>query len=526
MSLANEPRRTFDGRVPPPDFVNIETTKYCNLRCRMCVQFNDGTTVTGPHMPIEEFDLIAKKVFPYVRRWQPTVAGEPMMSQGFDHMIEVAEAFGVKAEMFSNGTLMSDSRIKLLAPNLSALSISFDGASKDTFEFIREGAEFEHVKERTQKMIQYCRETLPEDQQPQLLLNCTLMERNIRELPALVRVAASELGVDNLTCFHMFPVTAEMRGQSLVHHREVALACMDEAFEVARELGFNLRIEALDQITAATATAGGTDRAYPTKDGVVEGFELREVTHGNQRAWPTLHKDGSEERRTAGRQDELFPVLPEQREAPTNAAGEPATTQYCKFLWGRLYVAIGGDVRPCCTHGAPIVGNMINESLPDIWNGAALRQMRQRIARHDPVPACRGCTHVRTITDPATSARHLLGTQLPSDEDIGPLVASLDPKQAKRLRAGDPPILTWEAVPSAERYVVEVSLDNFTSVLFSTSGPLGGPKIYDNSYKVPSWAWRDAPTDRTIYWRAIAKTPDADLVCATGELPPEPAPAT
>jgi molybdenum cofactor biosynthesis enzyme MoaA len=237
-------------------------------------------------MPIEEFELIAKKVFPYVKRWQPTVAGEPMMSQGFDQMIEMAEAFGVKAEMFTNATLLHDKRIELLAPNLGSMSISFDGATKDTFEFIREGAEFEQVKARTQKMIQYCRDTLPEDEQPRLLLNCTLMERNVRELPTLVRVAATELGVDNLTCFHMFPVTAEMRQQSLVHHREVGLKYINEAFEVARELGFNLRVESLDQITAATATAGGTDRAYPTKDGVVEGFEMREVCYGKQREWP------------------------------------------------------------------------------------------------------------------------------------------------------------------------------------------------------------------------------------------------
>lgn len=521
MNPAPDNRQSFDGRLPPPEFVNIETTKYCNLRCRMCVQFNDGTTVTGPHMPIEEFDLIARKVFPYVRRWQPTVAGEPMMSQGFDHMIEVAESFGVKAEMFTNATLMGDKRIELLAPNLGCMSISFDGATKDTFEFIREGAEFEVVKERTQALIRYCRETLPEEEQPRLLLNCTLMERNIRELPTLVRVAAEELGVDNLTCFHMFPVTEEMRGQSLVHFRDLARKCIDEAFEVARELKFNLRIEALDQITMATAMAGGTDRAYPTKDGVVEGFEMREAMYGVERAWPVGQKEGVAENRAAGREEHLFPKKPAKVEDLTDADGQPVTTQYCKFLWQRLYVAIGGDVRPCCTHGAPVVGNLKEQSLPEIWNGEALRQMRQRIARHDPVPACKGCTHVRTITDAQTSAVNLLGTQLPTDDEIGPLNACLDPQKAKPMRAGDPPTLTWDEVPTAERYHVEVSLDEFQSVLFSTAGPRGGPKIVENRYQVPLWAWRDAPTDRTIYWRAIAKTPGEDRVCATGELPPD-----
>ena len=116
--------RAFDGAVPPPDFAGIETTRFCNLRCRMCLQFNDGTTVAGPHMELAEFERIAGSLFPYVTRWQPTVSGEPTMSQGFETMLSIAERFGVKAEMFSNGTLLQPSMIERLAPNLGSMSIS------------------------------------------------------------------------------------------------------------------------------------------------------------------------------------------------------------------------------------------------------------------------------------------------------------------------------------------------------------------------------------------------------------------
>jgi MoaA/NifB/PqqE/SkfB family radical SAM enzyme len=523
-----DPRTTsipaFDGRVPPPDFVSIETTKFCNLRCRMCVQFNDGTTVAGPHMPIEEFERIAQQVFPFVERWQPSVSGEPMMSQQFDRMIGLAEAFGVKAEVFTNGTMLSDGRIALLAPNLGALTVSFDGATKDTFEFIREGAAFEEVKARLRQLIQYCRTHLRAAEQPQFGLNCTLMERNVRELPDLVRLAATELGVDFLSCYHVFPVTAEMRQQSLVHHREVALASIEQACAVARELGFSLRIDALDQITAATATAGGTLRAYATRDGVVEGFEFREVNPDRRRPWPKRGESGVAEaavaeRRTAAAGNASFPQPQPSAVPAPGLAGMP----WCEFLWHKTYVAIGGDVRPCCVHGSPVVGNLLHESFEAVWNGEAYRQMRQRLVRGDPAPVCRGCTHIRTITDPVQAARHLLGARLPTAGEVGPLPAALDPQRARRQRAGAPPVLTWAVLPDAQRYVVEFSLDGFQSVLFSTDGPQGGPKIRQNRYEVPAWAWRDAPTDRAIQWRVWAKTAAGDRLCAEGTLAAEPA---
>src|SRR5690349_12859957 len=203
MTSASRTDEPFDGRVPPPKWANIETTKFCNLRCRMCIQFNDGTTVAGPHMPFNEFERIARSVFPYVERWQPSVSGEPTMSRGFEEMLAIAAEFGVKGDVFTNGTLLSDAMIERLGPNIGCLTISFDGASKATFESIREGARFEDVVGNVQRLVRWCRDHLPEELQPSFALNCTLMEKNVRELPDLVRLAKERLGVDYVSCYHV-----------------------------------------------------------------------------------------------------------------------------------------------------------------------------------------------------------------------------------------------------------------------------------------------------------------------------------
>lgn len=504
----------FDGSVPPPDFANIETTRFCNLRCRMCVQFQDGTTVSGPHMDFAEFERIAQMVFPYVTRWQPSVSGEPTMAQNFDRMLALAERFGVKAEMFSNGTLLAPKVVERLAPNLGAISISFDGATAGTFESIREGASYEHVVGNVRNLVAHCRRTLPADLQPMLSLNCTLMERNIRELPQLVRLAA-DMGLDQVSCYHVFPVTDEMRKQSLVHHRELARACIDAAFAAAAESRIALHVQALDQMTAATAVDPATRRALPTKDGVIEGLEMREATNGSDRKWPGADPSRPDHAEVQARRKAARAASP----LPKPWTGAPQPTEpvwHCDFLWNKTYVSIGGDVRPCCVDSVPVLGNLNAERFEDVWNNENYRAMRTMLVAKAPAPTCRGCMHVKETRDPATVARLLQGRRAPRVDELAPLPPALDPLRRRRSRSGPPPTLTWPVEPGAHSYVLEFSLDGFASILFATDGPMGGPAIRDNRYQVPPWAWRDAPVDRAIQYRVLACLPDGRREIARG----------
>jgi radical SAM protein with 4Fe4S-binding SPASM domain len=510
----------FDGRVPPPKFVNVETTRFCNLRCRMCVQFQDGTTVSGPHMGIEEFERVAGSVFPYVDRWQPSVSGEPLMSKDFLRMIAMAERFGVKAEIYTNGTLLNEAMVARLAPNLAAVTISFDGATKATFEDIREGAEFEQVLAGIRRLIDTCRRTLPADLQPQVGLACTVMERNVREVPQLVRLIA-ELGGDFLKVNHVFPVTEEMRQQSLARHPELARKCFDEAIEVAREVGMLFRVEALDHITAQTALQGD-ERAFAQVDGVVQGLEAREHVPHRMRPWPLLderHPDyhGIRARRAEAAQKSGFP----SRRPRNPHAPDRGEMWWCEYLWEKAYVSIGGDVQPCCVMGTPVVGNLTRQTFEQIWNNDTYRAMRQRLAARKPAPVCRGCMHIRVANDPGVVDQHLGGRRLPSADELAPLTAVLDPAQQPPHRSGEPPVLTWPAVAGARDYVLQFSLDAFASILFTTDGPRGGPAIRQNRFEVPRWAWRQAPVDREIHWRALARTADREVEAARGSVAAE-----
>ena len=493
-------QQPFDGRVPPPRFAGVETTKFCNLQCRMCVQYNDGTTVAGPHMELDEFERVAAAVFPFVELWQPSVSGEPLLAKGMQAMLALGAEHDVRVTIYTNGTLLTDDVARQLAPQLDSATFSVDGSSRTTFESIRRGADFDQVLANVRGLVRHCREALPAERQPWLGLNCVLMRRNVGELPDLVALAA-DLGLDFVGCNHVFPVDDEMRQQSLAHDAERGRAAIAAAVRVAAERGVQLWVDDLDGITASAAGASP-----------VEGLGH----HGSTRPRSVLEGERPTQRAAAAAAAGFPPAY------AGHAAAHPPIG-YCDFLWNKVYVTIGGDVRTCCVLHTPVAGNLHQDSFPSIWNGEVYRVMRQRLAMQDPVPACRGCTHLRTLVDERDIAAALGGMRAPTAAEAEPLPPAMQSVFGRRHRRGPPPQLEWAAVEGARGYVVECSLDGFGSLLFSTSGPMGGPAVRDNRYVVPNWAWREAPVDREIQWRVLARLPAGDAEVARGVLPPEPA---
>jgi radical SAM protein with 4Fe4S-binding SPASM domain len=303
----------------------------------------------------------------------------------------------------------------------------------------------------------------------------------------------------------------------------VARKCIDAAFAVARELDFPLRVEALDQLTAATALGPGLTRQWSTKDGVVEGLEAREFFGSGRRSWPLLdarHPDfaGIQQRRAEAHARSSFPA---RQEGPAEPVTAGESIWWCDFLWNRTYVTVGGDVRPCCVFGVPVTGNLLQQPFEQVWNNDAHRVMRQRMVAKKPVTACRGCMHIKKIDDPAEIGRLLQGRRVPRADEFEALPAVLDPRRQPRHRSGTPPVLEWEEVEGAREYVLEFSLDGFESILFSTKGPMGGPAVREPRYAVPPWAWRDAPVDREIHWRVLARLPAEQREVLRGCLPAE-----
>ena len=128
--------------------VFLDHNNKCNLKCLMC-GFSDPRVVGLPKfdMPFELFEAIAREVLPHARYLALSCMTEPLMTRDFPERLRLLPAAGVPfVEVITNAMLLTDRIIEeILAVPLTRLTVSIDGATKETYERIRVGANFEKV---------------------------------------------------------------------------------------------------------------------------------------------------------------------------------------------------------------------------------------------------------------------------------------------------------------------------------------------------------------------------------------------
>jgi len=63
-------------------------------------------------------------------------------------------------------------------------------------------------------------------------------------------------------------------------------------------------------------------------------------------------------------------------------------------------VSYRGDAMPCCMVGTPdrvSFGNMLDDGVADVWNGAAYERFREQLASDRPSAVCRSCALYRGV---------------------------------------------------------------------------------------------------------------------------------
>jgi radical SAM protein with 4Fe4S-binding SPASM domain len=329
----------IDRRVALPSFLQIEPVGQCNLQCRMCpVMFREDAPSNGrpAFMPFENFVGILDQ-FPRLHELHLQGLGEPMMHPQFFDMVAYATARGVTVSTNSNLTLLSESRAeRCITSGLSALHISFDGATAATYEDIRVGARFERVVENIQKV---CRAKIRVNSVgPLLRLVVVIMRRNLAELPELIRLA------------HRWSISSVF-----VQH-------------LSQDLG---------------------ESAVPHGDGVMQAFVQQETLLGED---PQQVDRYFEAARLVALELAIELRLPRlgTRRSP-RAVGRHA----CDWPWNGAYVTYQGYAIPCCMIATPDrlhMGNMVEHGVEQIWNGERYEAFREQMDSDSPPAICRSCS--------------------------------------------------------------------------------------------------------------------------------------
>ena len=126
----------------------MDQNNKCNLKCRMC-GFSDPrvASLASYDLPRELFDSIARQLFPRTAYLALSLMTEPFMTRDFPDRLHLVRDLGVPfSDIITNGTLLTARAIeKMIDAQISRLTVSIDGGTKELYESIRVGAKFENV---------------------------------------------------------------------------------------------------------------------------------------------------------------------------------------------------------------------------------------------------------------------------------------------------------------------------------------------------------------------------------------------
>lgn len=121
----------------------IEPTNVCNLKCIMC----PNSVITQKNPGFMNMDLYKKIIDEGKNHFSVAflcLAGEPFLHKNLSEMVAYAKKNGVSPIISTNATVMSKETSRaILKAGLDWINFSFDGCSKEIYEKIRVGGNFE-----------------------------------------------------------------------------------------------------------------------------------------------------------------------------------------------------------------------------------------------------------------------------------------------------------------------------------------------------------------------------------------------
>jgi MoaA/NifB/PqqE/SkfB family radical SAM enzyme len=139
-----------------PRFLEIEVTTRCNLKCKMC----EHTYWKEPScdMTFKQFKSIIDQ-FPKLKWIGLTGIGESFLHPDFFKMLKYVKDRGLYVEIFDNFFLLDKEKSKkLIDIGVDRIILSIDAATKETYEKIRIGANFDIVMRNVKDFLELRKE--------------------------------------------------------------------------------------------------------------------------------------------------------------------------------------------------------------------------------------------------------------------------------------------------------------------------------------------------------------------------------
>lgn len=177
----------------PVEYI-VETTAKCNLYCPMCVR--EIYKQPKADMAGEIFERLVGQAGSTAEHMMLIGLGEPFMDPQIFERIEYCRRHDISTLLSTNGTFLDEATSeRLLATGLDHITLSFDGSTKESFEFYRKGAKFEKVRDN---FVRFAGMKHRRRARTQVVVQMVRMERNRHEVDEFRRFWERVEGVDQV----------------------------------------------------------------------------------------------------------------------------------------------------------------------------------------------------------------------------------------------------------------------------------------------------------------------------------------
>ncbi|MCK4917243.1 MAG: radical SAM protein [Candidatus Omnitrophica bacterium] len=172
-------------------FPIIWVTRRCNLRCRMCQQWQTSSEILHEELTTKEWYSFIDAAYKLKAAVIIITGGEPLLRSDIFDIIRYIRIYGISVHLCTNGTLINEDIIKgLRFSGVNSISVSIDSYLSDIHNQMRGVECYDKVMEG----IKLMKKSLPGIK---IGINTLITKRNFRNIYKMVAFA-EELKVDQI----------------------------------------------------------------------------------------------------------------------------------------------------------------------------------------------------------------------------------------------------------------------------------------------------------------------------------------
>lgn len=334
-----------------PDYLQIETTSYCNAKCVMCSHyFNNNKDAchlsNGTLNNMEDAIQLSSTI-------SLNGMGEPFISPEVCNQIDYYRQFGNRIVTNTNLSIMNDRIIAQINGCFDWLEISIDGASPGLYEAIRKNLKYDTLKANLTRLKKECPNVRKH-------IATVIMRQNVHEMPALVELAY-EAGASIITFMTLNAnIIIQNSADEMSNYPKVLEYYSVKALEVGKRLGIPVIVPNLAMLN------------YEIKfEDIIDELDIMNRT---------------EKFKTEEQEKEMYKVanivdeyLQENDEIQYDTVPSKVKCRgICDWILKQSYIDLHGNVAMCCRNQSFHMGNVNEEGcFENVWTGDFYKKLRR-----------------------------------------------------------------------------------------------------------------------------------------------------